>query len=81
MKVVLTLFDPNEEEGKSLKPEKGSLKKTVYKKTGGKQILFLSICPGVPESYENIQTILDKIKLYLYQYLHHLNDNDLHKIP
>lgn len=61
------MFDPNEEEGKSLKPEKGSLKKTVYKKTGGKQILFLSICPGVPESYENIQTILDKIKLYLLE--------------
>ena len=56
MKVVLSLYeeDPNLEIKKSEpKSNKGSLKKSNFKKTGGKQILFLAVCPGVPENYNN----------------------------
>ena len=33
--------------------------------TGGKGILILAICPDVPESYFNVKTIFDHIKLLL----------------
>ena len=60
--------DPNLEIKKSEpKSNKGSLKKSNFKKTGGKQILFLAVCPGVPENYNNVKVLLDRIKVQLLE--------------
>ena len=66
LKVTLSLFSMDNDETPEV-PKKGEIKTKVHSQTGRNRVLILASVPKVSETYENVQILINLLKIKLLE--------------